>query len=160
MQIHPVTKSTESTESIKLSEATDSTNSTDSICKPPPLRCSECNKLCSCPQELERHISLAHLPSWLHCLHFPCTWRGHHKDGFKKHLREHPSLDPNVGPCLIYEIKLVQDWIKDRTPVKTAATYTLDFISDKALELGFVEEWKCHGPFNRAGLGSHDPDSF
>ncbi len=37
---------------------------------------------------------------------------------------------------------MVLDWIKDGTPVETAATYALDFVSEKAWELGFVEEWE------------------
>jgi len=124
MQIHPVSDSTDSTR------------------KPPPLRCSECNRSCGRLRELQRHISSAHLPRWLHCPHFPCPWRGHRKEDFKTHLREHPGSDPNVGPCLVYEIDLVLDWIKEGTPVETAATYALDFVSERALVLGFVEEWK------------------
>jgi hypothetical protein len=84
----------------------------------------------------------AHLPRWLHCPHLRCTWRGHRKEDFRAHLKEHPSADPKVEPCHVYDSKVVLDWIKDGTPVETAAGYALDFVSEKARELGFVEEWE------------------
>ena len=37
---------------------------------------------------------------------------------------------------------MVLNWIEDGTSVETAATYALDFVAERALELGFVEEWK------------------
>jgi hypothetical protein len=37
---------------------------------------------------------------------------------------------------------MVLDWIKDGTPIETAAGYALDFVLEKARELGFVEEWE------------------
>ena len=92
-------------------------------------------------QELQRHIFSAHLPYWLHCPHFPCLWRGHHEEEFETHLRAHPDSDPEVAPCSIYERKINMDFIKDGTPVKTAAGYALDLVSEMARELGFVEEW-------------------
>jgi hypothetical protein len=57
-------------------------------------------------------------------------------------LREHPEADPKVEPCHVYDSKLVLEWIKDGTPVETAAGYALGFVSEKARELGFVEEWE------------------
>ena len=53
----------------------------------------------------------------------------------------HPGSDPNVSPGLIYEAKLILDWIKDGTSVETAAGYALGLVSERARELGFVEEW-------------------
>jgi len=57
------------------------------------------------------------------------------------HLRVHPGSDPEVDPCPIYETKMILDWIKDGTSVETAAGYALDLVSERARELGFVEEW-------------------
>jgi hypothetical protein len=57
------------------------------------------------------------------------------------HLRVHPGLGPDVDPCLIYDTKMILDWIKDGTPVATAAGYALDLVSERARELGFVAEW-------------------
>ena len=37
---------------------------------------------------------------------------------------------------------MVVDWIKDGTPVKTAAGYALGLVSERARGLGFVEEWE------------------
>jgi hypothetical protein len=57
-------------------------------------------------------------------------------------VKEHPDADPNVGPRHVYDTKMILDWIKDGTPVKTAAGYALGFVSEKAHELGLVEEWE------------------
>jgi hypothetical protein len=57
-------------------------------------------------------------------------------------LREHPDADPTVGPRHVYNTKAVLEWIKDGTPVETAAGYALGFVSEKAHELGFVGEWE------------------
>jgi hypothetical protein len=37
---------------------------------------------------------------------------------------------------------MILDWIKDGTPIEMAADYALGFVSEKARELGFEEEWK------------------
>lgn len=84
----------------------------------------------------------AHLPCCLHCPHLPCTWRGHRKEEFKTHLRAHPVSDPEVDPSPIYDAKMVLGWIKDGTPVETAVGYALDLVSERAHELGFVNEWR------------------
>jgi len=36
---------------------------------------------------------------------------------------------------------MVLDWIKDGTPFEIAERYALDLVSERARELGFVEEW-------------------
>ena len=58
------------------------------------------------------------------------------------HLRGHPGADPKVGPRQVYDTKMILEWIKAGIPVETAKGYALDFVSEKAGELGFVEEWK------------------
>ena len=110
--------------------------------KPSTVLCSECKKSCKRQQELQRHMLSAHFPRWLHCPHSPCTWRGHRKEDFKTHLELHPGTDPEVEPCLIYETRVVIDWIKNGTSVEMAARYALGFVSERARELGFEEEWK------------------
>ena len=54
----------------------------------------------------------------------------------------HPGTDPTVEPLLVYETRTILDWINNGTPVKTAAGYALGFVSEKAKELGFEEEWR------------------
>jgi hypothetical protein len=54
----------------------------------------------------------------------------------------HPGADPKVGPCQVYDTKIILERIKAGTPVETAKVYALGFVSEKADELGFVEEWK------------------
>jgi hypothetical protein len=45
-------------------------------------------------------------------------------------------------PGVIYNIKMILDFIKDGTPVRTAEQYARDFVAVRALELGKVEEWE------------------
>jgi len=110
--------------------------------KPSRVLCPKCNKACGRPQDVWRHVLSAHLPCWLHCPYSPCPWRGHRKENFKTHLRAHPGADPNFGPFHVYETKVILGWIKDGTPVEIAAAYALGFVSEKAHELGLVEDWE------------------
>lgn len=109
---------------------------------PSPILCSVCQTPCGRQQELQRHTLSLHLPRWLHCPHWPCPWRGRRREEFRTHLNIHPGTDPEVEPCLVYNTRMVLDWIKDGTSVETAAGYALSFVSEKARELGFEEEWK------------------
>jgi hypothetical protein len=43
---------------------------------------------------------------------------------------------------VIYNIKMILDFIKDGVPVRTAEQYALDFVAERALELGKEEEWE------------------
>jgi hypothetical protein len=43
---------------------------------------------------------------------------------------------------VIYDIKLIIEYVKDGAPVRTAEKYALDFVAERALELGKVEEWE------------------
>jgi hypothetical protein len=110
--------------------------------KPPPEHCPECNQPCSRLQELQRHLLSAHLPLWLHCPHLPCAWRGHRKEDFRTHLKEHLGADPTVGPRHVYDAKTILDWIKAGATVETAGAYAVNFVSEKARELGFEKEWE------------------
>lgn len=112
--------------------------------RPEPSRvlCPKCRKAYGRPQDLQRHVLSAHLPCWLYCPYPPCPWRGHRKENFKTHLRAHPGADLNFGPCRVYETKTILGWIKDGTPVEIAAAYALAFVSEKAHELGLVEDWE------------------
>src|SRR5712691_8367902 len=110
--------------------------------QPSPVHCSVCDKPCGRQQELQRHMLSVHLPRFLHCPHSPCTWRGHRKEDFRTHLRLHPGTDPKVESCLVYNTGVVLDWIKSGISIETAANYALGFVSEKARELGFEEEWK------------------
>jgi len=57
-------------------------------------------------------------------------------------LRAHPGADPNFGPRHVYETKTILGWIKGGTPIEIAAAYALGFVSEKAHELGLVDEWE------------------
>lgn len=103
--------------------------------------CSVCQKSYGRQQELQRHMLSRHLPRWLHCPYWPCPWRGHRREDFRTHLNLHPSTDPEVEPRLVYDTRMVLDWIKSGTSVETAAGYALDFVLEKAQELGFEEKW-------------------
>lgn len=42
----------------------------------------------------------------------------------------------------IYDTSLILGWIlEDGTPVQVAASYALDFVRERAMELGKVESW-------------------
>jgi hypothetical protein len=70
-----------------------------------------------------------------------CLWRGARSDEFKVHLRRfHPEIDRE--PCQIYNTKLVLDYIRDGAPVRSVHKYALDFVLERALELGKMEEWE------------------
>jgi hypothetical protein len=130
--------------------STDSSSRDVSVSKssstPPPTRfCPMCGQQFGRPQEWQRHILSTHLPYWLHCPYPRCPWRGHRREEFKTHLKEHPNF-PQTDPCHIYDTKIVLDLIRNGTPVEVAAKFALDFVSEKAHELGFVDEWE-----NRVG---------
>jgi hypothetical protein len=58
------------------------------------------------------------------------------------HLREWHHSDEKVDPCHIYDTKMILDGIKSGIPVETAAGWAVGLVSEKALELGFTDEWK------------------
>jgi hypothetical protein len=92
------------------------------------------------PQDLGRHMLSTHLPYCLFCPMPSCRWRGARGDEFKAHLRKrHPGNDGE--PSHIYDTKLVLGYIKDGTPVRRVQKYALDFVLERALELGKTEEW-------------------
>jgi len=127
--------------SCTLTQTSVVSESSESTRKPSHLHFPESGKTFDRLQEAQRHILSAHLPCWLYCPHSPCLWRGHRKEEFKTHLRVHPGSDPEVAPCPIYDVKMIMNCIKDGIPVETAARYALEFVSEKARELGFTEEW-------------------
>jgi len=53
--------------------------------------------------------------------------------------RCHPGDEREPG--MIYGLKLVVGYIDDGTSVRRAEKYALDFVAERALELGKVEEW-------------------
>jgi hypothetical protein len=95
-----------------------------------------------CAKDQERHIISQHLPYQLFCPQPSCLWRGGLEDDFEAHLKScHPGHEHK--PVLIYDTKLVLGYIlEDGAPVERAEKYALDFIRERALELGKVEEWE------------------
>jgi hypothetical protein len=49
---------------------------------------------------------------------------------------------PEQGLYEIYVTNLVLDWILEGVSVDTAAVYALDFVAERAVELGKEEGWK------------------
>jgi hypothetical protein len=91
-------------------------------------------------QDLNRHMLSAHLPHCLFCPISSCDWRGVHKDNFKKHLKSaHPAED--CEPRLIYDTKLVLGYIEEGAPVQRVQKYALDFVAERAIELGKTSQW-------------------
>ncbi|KAI0249358.1 hypothetical protein BJV78DRAFT_699727 [Lactifluus subvellereus] len=92
------------------------------------------------PQDRERHIGSQHLPYQFFCTTPSCYWRGGRKDEFNTHSKKcHPGDEREPG--VIYDLKLVVGYIDDGSPVRRAEKYVLDFVAERALELGKVEEW-------------------
>ncbi|KAI0250316.1 hypothetical protein BJV78DRAFT_590033 [Lactifluus subvellereus] len=122
----------------------------------PPVFCPRCNQPCARLQELKRHLLSNHLPDWIRCPHPHCRWRGHRREDLKSHREAHLNRQ-NCGPKLsreqytIYDIDLVLGWIlDDKQSVEKAARYALDFVSEKAQELGIEEEWaNLWGPLTK-----------
>jgi hypothetical protein len=70
-----------------------------------------------------------------------CRWRGARSDEFKAHLRKfHPGNDRELSH--IYDTKLVLDYIKEGALVGRVQKYALDFVRERALEQGKMEEWE------------------
>jgi Zinc finger, C2H2 type len=111
--------------------------------KPPPVLCPECKVPFKRQQELRRHILSLHLPYWIYCPYPGCSWRGHRKEDFQSHL-DHQKCGPKPErrQYEIYVTGLVLDWIIEGASVERAARYALDFVAERALELGKAEEWR------------------
>ena len=63
------------------------------------------------------------------------------KDEFKAHLKDcDPGNDREPGQ--IYDTMLVLGYIEDGSPARRAEKYALDFVAERALELGKVAEWE------------------
>ncbi|KAI0249370.1 hypothetical protein BJV78DRAFT_700564 [Lactifluus subvellereus] len=92
-------------------------------------------------QDLERHMGSIHLPFQFFCSTPSCSWRGGRRDEFITHrANSHPGDEHEPG--VIYDIKLILDHIKKGVPIPRVEGYALDFVAERALELGKVEEWE------------------
>jgi Zinc finger, C2H2 type len=110
--------------------------------KRPLVYCPECKVSFKRKQELRRHILSLHLPCWIYCPYSRCSWRGHRKEDFQKHLNDQKcGPKPERKQYEIYLTDLILDWILEGVPVERAARYALDFVAERALELGKGEEW-------------------
>lgn len=109
-----------------------------------PVLCPECKEHVGYrQQELRRHLLSIHLPCWICCPYPSCTWRGTRKEELKKHLiKDKCGPRPVREQYQIYNTNLILGWIlEDDTPVQVAASYALDFVRERARELGKVESW-------------------
>jgi hypothetical protein len=111
----------------------------------PAMFCPECREQVGYRQQnLKRHILSKHLPFWIFCPHPYCAWRGARKEDLKRHVdKEKCGPKPEPEQYQIYDTKLILGWIlEDNIPLKVAAGYALDFVSERARELGKVEAWR------------------
>jgi Zinc finger, C2H2 type len=107
------------------------------------MTCPECQAPFRRKQELRRHIASIHLPDSIYCPYPSCSWRGRRREAFLKHLEDQKcGPKPEQGVYEIYVTDLVLDWILEGTPVETAAVYAVDFVAERAYELGKEEEWQ------------------
>ena len=105
----------------------------------------------------ERHTLTFHLPDCLFCPNPTCNWRGHRKEKLEGHIKE-----GKCGPrpeweeeCLIYDPKLILQWILEESiPFEVAAMYALEFVNERARELGKVDVWRDPWPQTRNKLKS------
>lgn len=110
-----------------------------------PMLCPECKEQVGYrQQELRRHLLSNHLPCWICCPYPSCSWRGTRKEELKKHLiKDKCGPMPEREQYQIYNTNLILGWIlEDDTPVQVAASYALDFVGERARELGKVESWR------------------
>ncbi|KAF8485891.1 hypothetical protein DFH94DRAFT_841959 [Russula ochroleuca] len=96
-------------------------------------------------QEWERHILTFHLPDCYCCPAPACPWRSRRKDSLKMHIDEgmcgpRPEWEEQ---WMIYNPKLILQWIcEDFISIEFAETYALDFVQERARELGKVDAWR------------------
>jgi len=110
-----------------------------------PLLCPACgDQVGHRLQNLKRHILSMHLPCWICCPYPNCIWRGSRPEEFERHLaKEKCGPKPSRDQYEIYDTNLVLDMILEAgTSVDIATSYALDFVAERALELGKEEEWK------------------
>ncbi|KAI0253401.1 hypothetical protein BJV78DRAFT_1153035 [Lactifluus subvellereus] len=114
------------------------------VSRPAGIHCpwSTCKVSVQRHQDLGRHCLSFHLPCWIHCP--TCFWRGDREEDFNRHLKEQKcGPKPAREQYQIYNTKLILDWVlNDNAPVETAVRYALNFVGERALELGKVEEWR------------------
>jgi len=111
----------------------------------PPVFCPDCKEQVGYrQQELKRHMLSAHLPCWIYCPHPSCNWRGTRKEELNKHVdKEQCGPQPERDQYQIYDIRLILGWIlEDDVPLNVAVGYALDFVGERAMELGKVEAWR------------------
>jgi hypothetical protein len=112
---------------------------------PASVFCPECREQVGYrQQELKRHMLSVHLPPWIYCPHPSCPWRGRRKEDLKRHMeKEKCGPKPEPEQYQIYDTKLILGWILEGDiPLKVAAGYALDFVRERAIELGKVEAWR------------------
>jgi hypothetical protein len=84
-----------------------------------------------------------HLPRCIFCPYPSCTWRGTRTQELKRHLDKNKcGPRPEQEEYQIYDTNLILGWILEGdTPIRVAASYALDFVGERAKELGKVETW-------------------
>jgi hypothetical protein len=94
-------------------------------------------------KRLKTHVIACHLPYVFYCPIPPCHWRGGRRDEYDAHFRSrHPEYDKRE-PGQIYDYASILCFIfEDGITYRTAECYALDFVAEKARELGMEEEWK------------------
>ena len=104
-----------------------------------------CDALLERRQEWNRHILTLHLPNNLYCPNPACPWRGSRKEKLNEHIEQgNCGARPKWGEQrMIYDVDLVLGWIRDGTiSVDVAEMFAIDFVQERARELGKVDLWR------------------
>ncbi|KAI0250308.1 hypothetical protein BJV78DRAFT_589484 [Lactifluus subvellereus] len=122
----------------------------------PPVLCLKCGKSYLRQQEVERHLMSCHLPDWIGCPYPHCFWRHDRTEEFKKHLLKTHSCnlsDLEKKQYEIYDRDYILQFILDqRQSVDKVAGYALNFVGERARELG-KGEW-LNDLWGRPGKGA------
>jgi hypothetical protein len=93
-------------------------------------------------QDVKRHVLSHHLPYAFFCPIPSCRWRSGREDDYKAHLEKHHPDHDERQPGQIYDKVLFLQYIfEDHVPVARAEKYALDFVAERARELGKEVEW-------------------
>ncbi|KAI0249384.1 hypothetical protein BJV78DRAFT_701384 [Lactifluus subvellereus] len=105
-----------------------------------PCPWTGCKKTYGRKQDVKRHIVSHHLPYSIFCLNPSCSWRGGREDDFARHSAD---CGPSSMRGDIYDTKLVLGYIlEDGVAVEVAERFALQFVAERGLEFGKVEEWE------------------
>ena len=111
-----------------------------------PETCPECEKECSRPQELERHICELHLPHHLYCWVPNCTSTGARAYLLKEshYADKHPGVPlPEQDPPVIYDAKVLAKQVRNKEiGIEEAVREARTLFEEKARQEGKLGSWR------------------